>query len=222
MPIGRPGRKLSRLPEHLVDLVTVVALAAAVFGLAIGSFLNVAIYRLPRHESLLFPASHCPKCDTLIKARHNVPVLGWLVLRGKCAACRAPISLRYPLVEFATGLLFGLVTLRIGISAALPAALIVVAAALTAAMIDLDRQRIPGPLLLVAVAAELAFLIPKAATSWSLAVAAVVAAALCAVCAAARPTWEAVEARLHASAVPVGTFAAVAAGLSLFAPLPIL
>lgn len=81
-----------------------------VLGLAVGSFLNVAVYRLPRHESLLFPASHCPACDTPIRARHNVPLLGWLWLRGHCASCRAAISVRYPLVELGTGLLFAAVT----------------------------------------------------------------------------------------------------------------
>lgn len=206
-----------------MDLVRVVAVAAGVLGLAIGSFLNVVIYRLPRHESLLFPASRCPKCDTAIKARHNLPVLGWLVLRGKCAACREPISPRYPLVEFATGLLFGLVTLRVGFSAALPAALILVAAALTMAMIDLDRQRVPGTLLLVTLAAEFAFLIFAAATNWPLAVTAAVAAvALCVVCAAARPTWQPAAARLSATALPVGMLTAAAAALSLLAPLPML
>jgi leader peptidase (prepilin peptidase)/N-methyltransferase len=87
-----------------VDLVLVALVGA--LGLAVGSFLNVAVYRLPRHESLAYPASHCPNCATPIKARHNVPLLGWLWLRGRCAACRVAISVRYPLVELGTGALF--------------------------------------------------------------------------------------------------------------------
>ena len=87
-----------------MDLVVVTLVGA--LGLAVGSFLNVVVYRLPRHESLAYPPSHCPMCATPIKARHNVPVLGWLWLRGRCAACRVPISMRYPLVELGTGAVF--------------------------------------------------------------------------------------------------------------------
>ena len=72
-------------------------------GAIIGSFLNVVAYRLPRGESLLHPRSRCPQCETPIKPYDNVPVLGWLWLRGRCRACGAPISARYPLVEAVTG-----------------------------------------------------------------------------------------------------------------------
>src|SRR6478609_529654 len=85
----------------------------AVIGLAIGSFLNVVIYRVPQGESLSSPASHCPRCLTPIRNRHNVPVLGWLVLRGRCAECAAPISVRYPLIESLTCLSFVVVTWRL-------------------------------------------------------------------------------------------------------------
>jgi leader peptidase (prepilin peptidase)/N-methyltransferase len=78
---------------------------AGVFGAIIGSFLNVVIYRLPRHESLITPASHCPGCGTPVKPYDNIPVLSWLLLRGHCRACGESISVRYPLVEFATGAL---------------------------------------------------------------------------------------------------------------------
>lgn len=79
---------------------------AGVLGLAIGSFLNVVVYRVPRRESIAFPGSHCPSCDAPIKARHNIPVVSWLALRGRCAHCAQRISVRYPLIELATGLLF--------------------------------------------------------------------------------------------------------------------
>lgn len=82
--------------------------AAAVFalGLAFGSFLNVCIYRLPRGMSVVLPASKCPKCDTPIKLYDNIPVFGWVFLRGRCRACQQAISPRYMLVELLTGVLF--------------------------------------------------------------------------------------------------------------------
>ena len=82
--------------------VGVLAVVAGIFGAIIGSFLNVVAYRLPRKESLLHPPSACPECGTPIKPYDNVPVLGWLWLRGRCRACGAKISIRYPLVEAGT------------------------------------------------------------------------------------------------------------------------
>ncbi len=75
-------------------------------GASIGSFLNVVIYRLPHGLSLVRPASRCPACETPIRLWHNVPVFGWLMLKGRCAACEVPISARYPLIELMTGVLF--------------------------------------------------------------------------------------------------------------------
>src|ERR1700761_6169590 len=79
---------------------------AFAFGAVIGSFLNVVVWRLPRGESLVSPPSHCPKCNTRLAWFDNIPVFGWLMLRGKCRYCREPISARYPIVEAITGLLF--------------------------------------------------------------------------------------------------------------------
>ena len=79
---------------------------ALLLGLVVGSFANVCIHRMPRRESVVSPPSRCPSCRTLILARDNVPVLGWLLLRGRCRACRAPISWRYPAVEAANGILW--------------------------------------------------------------------------------------------------------------------
>ncbi|HVB98126.1 MAG TPA: prepilin peptidase [Candidatus Dormibacteraeota bacterium] len=76
------------------------------FGLVFGSFLNVCIHRLPRHESVVTPGSHCPICQTPIRARDNIPVIGYLLLRGRCRSCGKPISPEYPLVELLTGALF--------------------------------------------------------------------------------------------------------------------
>ena len=79
----------------------VFAVAVFALGSAIGSFLNVVVYRLPHKQSIVRPGSRCPACETPIKARHNVPIFGWLWLRGRCASCEIPISPRYPLIELA-------------------------------------------------------------------------------------------------------------------------
>src|SRR5688572_16775518 len=83
-----------------------VVVVFAVIGLAFGSFLNVCIYRLPRRESLVFPASHCTACGRSLSWFENVPVVAWLALGGRCRSCRAPISLMYPLVELTTAVVF--------------------------------------------------------------------------------------------------------------------
>jgi leader peptidase (prepilin peptidase)/N-methyltransferase len=131
-----------------MELLLVVV---AVLGLAIGSFLNVVIYRVPAGHSVVAPASHCPRCDTPIRNRHNVPVLGWLLLRGRCADCAAPISVRYPLVEAATGVAFVLVTWRLHSLdrlPGLPAWLYFTSIAIALAAIDLDCHRLPNAIVL--------------------------------------------------------------------------
>ncbi len=77
-----------------------------ILGLAIGSFLNVVILRVPENESILFPASHCPKCKAKLKFYHNIPVLSWIFLGGKCAYCKEKISIQYPLIELGTSIIF--------------------------------------------------------------------------------------------------------------------
>ena len=84
----------------------IVSVLAGLVGLMIGSFLNVCTLRWPEDESVVFPGSHCPKCGKPIRWYDNVPVLGYMLLRGRCRACREPISLQYPLVELATGLVW--------------------------------------------------------------------------------------------------------------------
>jgi leader peptidase (prepilin peptidase)/N-methyltransferase len=84
----------------------ILAFAALAFGLIIGSFLNVCIYRLPLKKSIVWPASSCPECDAPIKSYDNIPVLSYLALRGRCRACKAPISVKYPIIEALTGALF--------------------------------------------------------------------------------------------------------------------
>jgi leader peptidase (prepilin peptidase)/N-methyltransferase len=112
-------------------------------GLAIGSFLNVVIYRVPHGLSIVTPRSACPNCKTPIEDRDNVPVVSWLVLRGRCRACGAPISRRYPLVEATTGLLFAGLAWCFGWDWALPAYLAMVAGLFALAMIDFDCRLLP-------------------------------------------------------------------------------
>jgi leader peptidase (prepilin peptidase)/N-methyltransferase len=129
-------------------MTTFVVIVCVVLGLVIGSFLNVVIWRVPRGESVVKPPSHCPNCDTEISPRDNVPVLSWLVLRGKCRHCGAPISTRYPLVELGTAALFGAFAGHFGAHADLPAFLYLAAVGVALAMIDIDLQRLPDALTL--------------------------------------------------------------------------
>jgi len=118
-----------------------------VLGACIGSFLNVVVYRLPRGLSLWHPPSHCPHCQTRLRPWDNVPVLGWLWLRGRCRYCGAGISWRYPLVEAATAVWFALAGWRFASGFALLGALILGAWLLTLALIDGDTLTLPDGLL---------------------------------------------------------------------------
>lgn len=129
--------------------MTVVLLAlVAVVGLAIGSFLNVVIWRVPRGESVAHPPSACPSCGEPITPRDNVPVVSWLVLRGRCRRCSARISIRYPLVELGTGIVFVALAVRFGPDPVLPAYLYVGAVGVALALIDLDTRTLPNALVL--------------------------------------------------------------------------
>lgn len=131
---------------------------AAVFGLLIGSFLNVVVWRVPRGESVVSPPSHCPSCDTPITPRDNVPVVSWLVLRGRCRSCGTRISARYPFVELLTGTLFAVFAGYFGWQAQLPAYLYLAAVGVALALIDLDLQRLPDALTLPSYPVGLALL----------------------------------------------------------------
>lgn len=112
-------------------------------GLVLGSFLNVVAHRVPRGESVVRPGSRCPACGRSIRPWENVPVLSWVLLRGRCRGCSAQISWRYPLVELGTGLLFLLVALRYGASPFTPLWMLFAAALLAAALIDFEHHIIP-------------------------------------------------------------------------------
>jgi leader peptidase (prepilin peptidase)/N-methyltransferase len=116
---------------------------AGLLGLMVGSFLNVCIYRLPKGVSIVFPPSSCPSCGAAIRWYHNVPVLGWVALRGKCASCRAPISVRYPIVEATTCGVFVLHAIVIGPEWLLAVRLAFAAALIVLFAIDLEHQILP-------------------------------------------------------------------------------
>jgi leader peptidase (prepilin peptidase)/N-methyltransferase len=136
--------------------------AAGVFGTLIGSFLNVVVYRVPRGLSVVAPPSACGSCHHVIRPYDNIPLISWLVLRGRCRDCSAPISARYPLVELAGGVVFTVVAWRFGAEIfaattgtavaaavlALVAFLYLAAISIALALIDLDVQRLPDAIVL--------------------------------------------------------------------------
>jgi leader peptidase (prepilin peptidase) / N-methyltransferase len=136
-----------------------VGLAAAlafVFGAVLGSFLNVVIWRLPRGESLVTPASRCPGCGAPVKPYDNVPIVSWLVLRGRCRSCGTRISARYPLVELLTAVLMALVPLLLGADEDvwIGFALVLILVPLT--FIDLDHRILPNKITYPAVVVAIA------------------------------------------------------------------
>lgn len=134
--------------------MTVLLVAFA--GLLVGSFLNVVAYRVPRHESLVAPGSHCPSCAVPIKPYDNLPVLGWLLLRGRCRACRAGISARYPLVEALTAVLAVAVVLVKHTPHDIALGLVLVVVLVPVSLIDLEYRIIPNRIMLPAALAAIA------------------------------------------------------------------
>lgn len=133
-----------------------IVFVAVLFGLVVGSFLNVVIHRVPRRESIVWPASHCPHCGEPIRPLDNLPLLSYLLLRGRCRNCKEPISARYPAVEAVTGFLFGAAAYEFGASLALLPALVLIPVLIALAAIDLEHRLLPnvivGPAALVGLA----------------------------------------------------------------------
>jgi leader peptidase (prepilin peptidase)/N-methyltransferase len=143
-------------------MMFVIAAIAGFFGLAIGSFLNVVIYRVPIGKSVVYPASACPNCGSGIHAYDNVPLVSWIALHGRCRSCSAPISARYPLVELGTGLLFFVVSLPLAAQLAavqptvtmiasgltLVAYLYLAAVSVALSFIDIEHHRLPDKIVL--------------------------------------------------------------------------
>ncbi len=128
--------------------LTVLIIASGVLGTVIGSFLNVCIYRIPAGLSIVSPGSHCPRCGEPIPRYQNIPVLSYVLLRGRCGQCRVPIAVRYPLVELLTGLIFILVSYRFGWQPFVPLLWGFCAMLVVITFIDLDHQLIPDKITL--------------------------------------------------------------------------
>ena len=120
-----------------------LSIAVFIFGLLIGSFLNVVIYRTPRGESIAFPSSHCTSCNTKLKWYHNIPIFSWVFLGGKCGFCKEPISKQYPLVEFLTGLLWLALFVKLGWVWYFPFVAASFTALLALTVIDLKYYAVP-------------------------------------------------------------------------------
>ena len=123
-----------------------------IFGILIGSFLNVVIYRIPKGESIVFPSSKCQSCHTPLKWYHNVPIFSWLFLRGKCGFCAEKISVQYPLIELTTGILAVALFYKLGLVWYMPVVFAVFTLLLALVMIDFKYMEIPDSLNLLALA----------------------------------------------------------------------
>ncbi len=159
-----------------------LVLVCVVLGLTVGSFLNVVVWRVPRGESVVSPPSHCPGCGRPVRPRDNIPVVSWLLLRGRCRDCGTTISRRYPLVEAGTGALFGLAAWWLGPVWVLPAVLYLAAISVALALIDIDHRRLPDAIVLPSYLVVLVLLVlaswnPGGAPDWSALLRAVVGGA---------------------------------------------
>jgi leader peptidase (prepilin peptidase)/N-methyltransferase len=114
-----------------------------ILGLIVGSFNNVCIYRIPRNESIIYPASHCPKCNSKIKPVDNIPLLSYILLKGRCRNCKSKISIQYPIVELLTGLIYLLIYLAYGLSVQTLIYIILSSALIIIAFIDLNEEIVP-------------------------------------------------------------------------------
>jgi len=122
-----------------------------ILGSVIGSFLNVVILRIPKGESISYPASHCYSCGTPLKPWHNIPIFSWLFLRGRCAFCGSKISMQYPVIEFISGMIFLLLVLKFGISLSIFLVAMSFLMLLALSMIDLKYKMVPDSLNLLAI-----------------------------------------------------------------------
>jgi len=114
-----------------------------ILGLIVGSFSNVCIYRIPRNESIVYPASHCPKCHSNISPKDNIPLLSYILLKGRCRNCKSKISIQYPIVELLTGLIYLIIYLIYGLSIQTLIYIILSSALIIIAFIDLNEQIVP-------------------------------------------------------------------------------
>ncbi|DAB40392.1 MAG TPA: prepilin peptidase [Sulfurovum sp. UBA12169] len=125
------------------EILLPVAIAVFILGITIGSFLNVVIYRIPKGESIVFPASKCQSCHTPLRWWHNIPLVSWIALRGKCYFCGEKIAIQYPMLELITGLIFTALYMKMGLVWYLPFAAASFAALLALVMIDFKYMAVP-------------------------------------------------------------------------------
>jgi leader peptidase (prepilin peptidase)/N-methyltransferase len=130
---------------------------AGIFGLAVGSFLNVCIYRLPRRQSLASPPSRCPACGRPLRWYHNIPVVSWMALGGRCGHCQAPISIQYPVIELVTALVWVLIVWMTPVGWLLASRLVLATALIVLFMIDLEHQLLPNVITLPGILVGFAF-----------------------------------------------------------------
>ncbi|MBU4228253.1 prepilin peptidase [bacterium] len=133
-----------------------------ILGLIVGSFSNVCIYRIPRNESIIYPASHCPKCRSTILPKDNVPLLSFILLKGRCRNCKSKISIQYPMVELLSGLIYLIIYLIYGLSIQSLIYIILSSALIIIAFIDLNQQIVPDVISLpgIVVGLILSFFVP--------------------------------------------------------------
>ncbi len=143
-----------------IEIISIVVLS--LLGLIVGSFSNVCIHRIPRNESIVYPTSHCPKCRNTIKPIDNIPLLSYILLKGRCRNCKSRISIQYPLVEFLTGVIYTIIYLVYGLSIQTLIYVILSSALIIITFIDLQKQIIPDVISLpgIVIGFILSFFVP--------------------------------------------------------------
>ncbi len=133
-----------------------------ILGLTVGSFSNVCINRIPKNESIIYPASHCPKCRSNITPKDNIPLLSYILLKGRCRNCKNRISIQYPVVEFLTGLVYLIIYLTYGLNVQTLIYIILSSALIIIAFIDLNEQIVPDVISLpgIVIGFILSFFVP--------------------------------------------------------------
>ena len=132
------------------DMFVPIGVVLFIFGILIGSFLNVVIYRIPKNESIVFPSSKCQSCGNSLKWYHNIPIFSWVFLGGKCAFCKDKISAQYPVVEFVTGLIFVAIYMKLGFVWYMPFIALSFTALFALVMIDFKYMAVPDSVNFVA------------------------------------------------------------------------
>src|SRR5487761_2094615 len=133
-------------------------------GLNIGSFLNVVIDRVPKHESIVRPRSRCPRCGTEIASRDNIPIISWLILGGRCRSCGLSISMQYPLVEIGTSALFGTTAAHLGLGWNLAIFLVLFIGLVPLMVIDFEQHLLPVRIFYPTLIAEIAIVVADASS----------------------------------------------------------